>query len=1032
MILTKEQDSKFNISITIDRLINSGKLNEAVFLVPTNRKARHLKKELISSAPGRSTGKINIETLSTLAAGILSKTYNYKILSDAAASVFIKQAVNCVKLRYFRVYNGDIPYGTLDRIKNVISEYKRHGILPENLRETAGELDTKERQKALDIADIYEEYKKKCYAAKAFEIGDVYYELLNLDDNNFEKNFREYLPEAQFVFGDEFIDFTYPEIKILSRISNIKNVRLYINFDYNKDNKFLFGHLDEHYSHFEREGFVKIYDTSSFPESGYKLKLKENLFNFTPNKIKTSKTKTEGNISILKCDDRETEAETISRVIKRLIKEKNADPHRICVVFNNIQNYSVTVRDVFRKNGLPINLTDRFTLANNNAVNGIINFLEIIESDFFYQNILRALSNSLLNTSGISAANLSKAAVELKIIAGKTNWVSALEQAAEAEKFSLYGDDNGVSFTQAKKDFENLIDFLKPFESLNREYSIGEFDDCLKKFIYKSGLPFKILSDGTDRNIREENIRAFEKFIETLDEIFFLLSEEYGKDRKFKLNFFIEQLRTIAQWTRFNTKEKSGYGITITTPDEIRGLKFDYLFIGGLCEGDLPTRYNPEIFFSGKFKKGARIHQLEERYLFYKTLCAWEKQLYLSYPLSDNGRELIKSTFLSEFESLFEIEEADIRNLDEFIYSEEEWLINYGQDKKCDYNFSRTDTEKIAKALKIEEARRQNPDNFEYGGYIDAETMDKYRDLHDENVFSVSQLETYARCPFKYFIERILKVEPESQPTEDVESIELGNLLHYILFKFYLHVKKDNIDIATDREAAENLLFSVAEEAIDSGIFRSPLSFFEKEIILGINNDRKQSILNKFLEQEIVYAREGFRPEYFEVSFGRKKLTDVDEELSAVEAVEITPNLKLKGKIDRIDLHENSFDIIDYKTGIAKPSGSDLQKGLSLQLPLYAHIASQLLKNYTGKDFTPHELYIYTLKYNSNSFGKNSLTKSRDKTTIDDKIKNAIEKAEEFADGIIKGRFHISAHDNRETIACRFCSLSNVCRVKNN
>jgi ATP-dependent helicase/DNAse subunit B len=154
--------------------------------------------------------------------------------------------------------------------------------------------------------------------------------------------------------------------------------------------------------------------------------------------------------------------------------------------------------------------------------------------------------------------------------------------------------------------------------------------------------------------------------------------------------------------------------------------------------------------------------------------------------------------------------------------------------------------------------------------------------------------------------------------------------------------------------------------------------------------------------------------------------------LSAVEAVEITPNLKLKGKIDRIDLQENSFDIIDYKTGITKPSGSDLQKGLSLQLPLYAHIASQLLKNYTGKDFTPHELYIYTLKYNSNSFGKNSLTRSRDKTTIDDKIKNAIEKAEEFADGIIKGRFHISAHDNRETIACRFCNLSNVCRVKNN
>ncbi|MGK9368598.1 PD-(D/E)XK nuclease family protein [Melioribacter sp. Ez-97] len=1030
MILTKEQNSNFNIPEAIQNLINSKKLNEAVFLVPTNRKARHLKKELISVTPGRSTGKINIETLSTLASGILGKKYDFKILSDAAASVFIKQAVNSVSLRYFKVYNGDIPYGTLERIKNVITEYKRHGITPENLRENAEELDTKEKQKALDIADIYEKFKEKCYSAKAFEIGDVYYELLNLDDNEFETNFREYLPEAHFIFGDEFIEFTNPEIKILSRISNIKGVRLYINFDYNIDNKYLFGHLDEGYNNFGKEGFVKIYDASGYPESNFKQRLKENLFNLSPDKRKSNKTGE--NILILKCDDREAEVETISRVIKKLIKEKNADPHRICVVFNNIQNYSVTVRDVFRKNGLPINLTDRFTLANNNAVNGIINFLEIIESDYFYQNILRALSNSLLNAGDISAANLSKAAVELKIIAGKKNWISALEQAAEVEKFSIYGDDGGVSLTQAKRDFEKLVEFLSPFESLTNEYSIEEFGKSLREFIYKSGLPFKILSDGTDRSIREENIRAFEKFIETLDEIFYLLSEEYGKETKFKLSFFIEQLRTVAQWTRFNTKEKSGYGITITTPDEIRGLKYDYLFIGGLCEGDLPTRYNPEIFFSGKFKKGARKHQLEERYLFYKTLCAWEKQLYLSYPLSDNGRELIKSTFLSELESLFEIKEANIRELNKFIYSEEEWLINYGQGQKCDYLFTRTDTGNIDKAVNIEAAREQNPEDSGYCGFIDASTMNKYGSLHGDNVFSVSQLETYARCPFKYFIERILKVESESQPSEDVESLELGNLLHYILFKFYLQVKKENINIVKDREKAENLIFSIAEEAIGGGIFRSPFSFFEKEIILGINNDRRQSILYRFLEKEIEYAQDGFRPAYFEVSFGRKKLIDVDEDLSAVEAVDITPNLKLKGKIDRIDIRGNTFDIIDYKTGSAKLSGRDLEKGLSLQLPLYAYIASRLLNNSIGKDFTPHELYIYTLKYNNKSFGKNSLNKARDKTTIYDKIKNAIEKAEVFAEGIMTGKFHISSHENRETIACRFCNLSSICRVKNN
>ena len=48
--------------------------------------------------------------------------------------------------------------------------------------------------------------------------------------------------------------------------------------------------------------------------------------------------------------------------------------------------------------------------------------------------------------------------------------------------------------------------------------------------------------------------------------------------------------------------------------NEIRGLNFDYLFISGLCDGDFPTRYSPEIFFSGAYVKSEIYHQTEERY----------------------------------------------------------------------------------------------------------------------------------------------------------------------------------------------------------------------------------------------------------------------------------------------------------------------------------------------------------------------------------------------------------------------------------
>ncbi|MCU0406865.1 MAG: hypothetical protein MUE64_07840, partial [Ignavibacteriaceae bacterium] len=64
--------------------------------------------------------------------------------------------------------------------------------------------------------------------------------------------------------------------------------------------------------------------------------------------------------------------------------------------------------------------------------------------------------------------------------------------------------------------------------------------------------------------------------------------------------------------------------------NEIRGLNFDYLFIGGLNDGDLPTRFTPEIFFSGSFAREEVQHQVEQRYLFYQALCTWKKKLYLS------------------------------------------------------------------------------------------------------------------------------------------------------------------------------------------------------------------------------------------------------------------------------------------------------------------------------------------------------------------------------------------------------------------
>ena len=199
------------------------------------------------------------------------------------------------------------------------------------------------------------------------------------------------------------------------------------------------------------------------------------------------------------------------------------------------------------------------------------------------------MSSRFIETAGIDVSNLYRISSELKIVAGKENWINTLGDLIYNMRYSGDEDDDKITkrsaYSKALNDIKLISELLKPFEA---KLTIQEFQERLNDFIVKSKLPLKLLEVVIDE---EKNIRAFTDFIETTAEIFELLRKENGNEKKFAISFFMDQIRTACNWKRFNVKEKSNYGVQVTTLDEIRGLKFDYLFIGGLCDGDFPTRY---------------------------------------------------------------------------------------------------------------------------------------------------------------------------------------------------------------------------------------------------------------------------------------------------------------------------------------------------------------------------------------------------------------------------------------------------------
>ncbi len=1054
MIISKTNLLKIDIETKLIERIKSNKLQETLIVVPTNRKARNYKRQIVASCNSGVSSKIYLETITTLTQKILEPSLNFHLMSDAAASVLIKQSIDDVVLKYFNIYKSKVPYGTLDRIKNVISKLKEHGISASEIKsEAIKNLSGSNIDKANDLANIYSVYKSKCRRIKYYEIGDVYEEVLFLEDKKFESNFNKIFKGITEVFILGFDEFTVPEGKIIDRIASLAEVEVFIDFDYYDYNDLIFKHLDSCKTMFLSMGFSEIDDISITAKNDFKDSIRKYLFKGKKEpKIDLYKQR----IIKIKTTSRLKEIEYIAKEIKYLISEKKVSPHKICLSFNLIQNYSSIIRNVFSKYKIPYNLTDRFSLDNSPLIIFLVNLLNIEQNDYYYKDLFKVLNNRFIQECLGDCESVIKVAGELKITIGKENWINTIKGKIE-QKYGIDEEDedkNKEIYIDALEKFNKIIEMLEPF---SKNCSIEEFISNFKKLVNELNITSKIITNNIV--VDQKNIKALTTFWETINEVFNLLRKEYGSSAAFNLAFFLENIKTACKWARYNIKEVSDYGVLITTINEIRGLKFDYLFVSGMVDGDFPTKYNPEIFDQNKFLRKDYLHQTEERYHFYQTLQCWNKCLYLTAPELEGESELEESIFFSDIENMFEITIIDVDSSEQIfknrLFSNEELFSLYGALLKNDdtekteeikqkyktINFDNIDKYNEIKRIRSFNYLEKNP----YNGFIideNADNTENVKQLLENNVkkqFSITQLEEYAKCPYRYYLNRVIKIDSLKEPSDEVESFEIGNLLHSILFEFFQYLKEQNINISecsnSEYIKIQKYLFQSAEQIISESNLIFPISFFEKEKILGVEGDKNNSILMKFIESER-NIEETFSPEFFEVKFGFIKDEFYDKDLYSEQPIEIG-GIKLRGKIDRIDIDKENliFNIIDYKSGKTKPKIDDIKNGISLQLPVYMIAAKKMLEDISGVEYHPAFMYLYKLRYSNKEFKKDliKVAKGSQLSEIIEENKELFELTEENIKNEIEsmknGVYHLSKLPDRKNKVCSFCDFGSICRI---
>lgn len=411
-----------------------------------------------------------------------------------------------------------------------------------------------------------------------------------------------------------------------------------------------------------------------------------------------------------------------------------------------------------------------------------------------------------------------------------------------------------------RKGFENVIKLLEPLFLIREKASISEYSGVLKNILNKTGFLdyLKISND-------HENLKIFNKIFDYLQFLDEMLKPDFNK---INLLTFIEILKDLIN---YYYQEQETCGVRIVDMQELYGIEAETVFIAGVIDEVLPLKDRGIQFVPENLKRELGMRDLTkeveiEKKLFMSTLSAI-KEVIITYPLQEGDKYFLPSPYVAEL--------PIIDNLKKIILSDEELLLKHPEP-----------IEQLLQEIKI--------------------TKDKL--ILPEEI-SVTELESYIKCPRKFFIEKLLKLEPPVLRLYKIDDRVFGKYTHRFMENLFKE-KSNNF----------NDFIIKAEQILD-------------EILKNIRKPWKELL------------REEFKNSF-------EKIWEIEESLinegmisSEVEfsVKGVLSSLKLKGKIDRFILTKNGCILIDYKTGSQKLNCKKAMEGKDgFQLFLYAYLLSQL------------------------------------------------------------------------------------------
>ena len=833
----------------------------------------------------------------------------------------------------------------VDLIGTQITEFKKHGVTVENLKNVVQKTENKYlKAKLNDMLDVYEKYTEYIQNEYIDENDNLTILAEKLD---FVKDF-----DNSYIYIDEFVGFTYQEYEIIRKLlRKAKQIQVTvctdtINPDNNPDKDLFYENkktIDKLYNIAKQENC--LIEKPVKLEKAYRFKTEE-LAHLEKNIYAIPYKKYEedvNNINLFLAKNQYSEIENVAENIVKLVRDKQFRYKDISVITKDLEGYANLCKAIFEKYDIPVFIDEKKDLSENVLVKYVLAVLNIFAKNWSYESVMEYVKTGLVNEVDDEDINIiENYALRWGIKGSKWyngDWNFYNESEEEQKKILFIREKIIVPLLSFKKE-------------LAKENTVKGITTRLYNYLIENHIntnieeKIKDLEEAGKIEKAKEYETSFKIIIDIFDEIVMVLGDK-------KINF--EQYASIL---KIGLSSK-GLGkipltqdqVTVGDVDRSRSHKVKAVFIIGLNDGMFPSVNSNDGFFNyldrdylknqgTELAKGTLEKLYDDNFNIYKAFSASEEQIYLSYASSDlEGKSLRPSILINRIKKMFPnlTEQSDVIEKQSEVITEEstfETLLDKLRDFRDGKSIDPIWFELYNYYINSDKWKERLQNSIRALNYnIKPEELDKniVKKLYGDNLkTSVSRLEQYESCPFSYYLKYGLNLSEK----EDfkIQSIDTGTFMHDVIDSFFEKLHSIGIKV---KEIEKEKIDEIVEEIIEE-----KLKLKKNYIFTGIPKYKVLSNrLSKVVKKSIEYIVDSLKNSEFEIMGNEVEFKDGKEYPAIQIELENGKKVEITGKIDRIDIAKTPegkyIRIIDYKSSTKDINLNEVVAGLQLQLLTY-------------------------------------------------------------------------------------------------